>query len=91
MISQWDHFLVLLNQTTPLQWLLCFVVMTITDVCWAKYTKTAADSKPLPASLWSVSLFVLGGLTVVTYTSNPVLLIPASIGAFVGTYIGATE
>lgn len=77
-----------LLQSTVFQWIAAFLILTVTDICWAKYTITAGTNKPLPASLWAVALFLLGGLAVVGYTTNPVLLIPSAIGAFVGTYIG---
>ena len=84
------RFLELFHQTTVLQWVLAFVLLVVTDVCWAFYTKATAVSKPLPASCWAVCLFGLGGSAVVGYAANPVLLIPSMVGAFVGTYIGAT-
>jgi hypothetical protein len=84
-----DRFLELLWLSTPLQWLIAFLVLTVTDVCWAMYTVSAnKGSGPLPASCWAVALFLLGGMAVVGYTTNPVLLIPSAIGAFVGTYLG---
>lgn len=83
-----DQFLVLLGKTTPLQWLLAFAVMAVTDVCWALYTKATATGNPVVAALWAVGLFVLGGSAVVGYTTYPVLLIPSAFGAFVGTYAG---
>lgn len=85
-----DHLLVLIAQTTVVQWLVAFVLLAVTDVCWAFYTKATASSKPFPAACWAVGLFMLGGSAVVTYTTNPALLIPAGFGAFVGTYLGAS-
>lgn len=82
-----DKYIELLRQTTPAQWILVCLVMTVTDVCWALYTKSTATDKAFPAACWAVALFVLGAVTVVSYTTNPVLLIPAAVGAFIGTYI----
>lgn len=70
------------------QWIGAFLVLAVTDVCWALYTKSAASSNALPASCWAVALFVLGGMAVVGYTTHPILLIPSAVGAFVGTYLG---
>jgi hypothetical protein len=78
-----------LTSASPYQWLLAFVVMAVTDVCWAMYTiATAQNKKPLHASAWAVALFLLGGLAVVGYTTAPILLLPSAVGAFVGTYAG---
>ena len=71
------------------QCLLAFIVMAVTDICWAKYTVAAAkDSSPKKAANWAVALFLLGGVAVVGYTTNPVLLLPSAAGAWVGTFIG---
>jgi hypothetical protein len=42
----------------------------------------------LPASGWAVALFLLGAVTVLGYTKNRWLLIPAALGAFAGTWAG---
>lgn len=83
-----DQFVTLFLQTTPLQWVFAFLILTVTDICWAKYTKSAASNNAIPAANWAVCLFLLGGLAVVGYTTNPVLLIPSAIGGWVGTYTG---
>lgn len=70
------------------QWMAAFAIMAITDVCWALYTKTASTGRPVKAAGWAVALFLLGGLAVVGYTTNPVLLAPSALGAFFGTYFG---
>lgn len=78
---------VFLASASPLQWLIAFIALAITDVCWAFYVNAAARS-PLKASVWAVFLFLVGGIAVVGYTTNPVLLIPSAAGAFAGTYLG---
>lgn len=69
-------------------WLATFVAMVVTDLCWARYIISANDRSPLEASAWAVSLFLLGAFTVLGYTRDRWLLIPATLGAFVGTYFG---
>lgn len=90
-MSYIDKFVALLLQTTPLQWLVAFLIMAVTDVCWALYTKATATSNPFRAACWAVALFVLGGFAVISYTTNPALIIPSAAGAFAGTYIGARK
>lgn len=70
------------------EWIMAFAVMATTDICWAKYTASAAGSSPKKAANWAVALFLLGGMVVVGYTANPVLLIPSAAGAWVGTFLG---
>jgi hypothetical protein len=75
--------------TNGVEWIVAFAVMAITDICWAKYTASAAGgSNPKKAANWAVALFLLGGIAVVGYTANPVLLLPSAAGAWVGTFLG---
>lgn len=86
----YNDFMALLLKSTPTQWLVSFIVLAVTDVCWALYTKATAIGSPLASACWAVGLFVLGGGAVMGYISNPVLIIPSAFGAFVGTYIGTS-
>lgn len=84
-----QQFIELLLKTTPTQWMLAFFILLVTDVAWARYTVATHNSdNPHQASRWAVALFLLGGLAVVGYTTNPVLLLPSALGAYAGTYIG---
>ena len=42
----------------------------------------------LVASLWSVVITILGANVVISYTTDHMLLIPAAMGAFCGTFVG---
>jgi hypothetical protein len=84
-----QHVLDLLYQTTPLQWVVAFFILLVTDIAWAKYSiATAQDNNPTKAANWAVVLFGLGGLAVVGYTTNPILLLPSAVGAWCGTNLG---
>lgn len=65
-----------------------FLAVIVVDFAWAKYIKTTAERKAVSAGLWAMFLYVLGGYVVTQYTEQPLMLIPASLGAFVGTYLG---
>ena len=68
-----------------------FLAVAIGDICWAKYIAYAAHGHRLPAAAWSAALFLCGAFTVVEYTRNHWLLIPAALGAFAGTVVGVKE
>lgn len=68
--------------------LLAFLAMFATDYCWARYVTAAKDFDPVRAGGWAVALFLLGAVAVIGYTSNPLLLLPAAVGAFAGTVAG---
>lgn len=80
--------LAFLTAASPLQWLLAFVVLTVLDIAWARYTNAATGSSGHTAGKWAVGLYLLGGVATIAYTSAPVLLIPACAGAYLGTRIG---
>jgi hypothetical protein len=65
-----------------------FFAMFFTDVFYAYYIQSVQNAQAIRASFWAATLYILGGIVVLAYTSNPWLLIPAVIGAFAGTYVG---
>ncbi len=70
-----------------LQCLLVFVAMVIADVCWTYYFIKIEERKSLAAGVWGSALYVCGVFGVLSYTEDRTLIIPAVLGAFVGTYL----
>jgi hypothetical protein len=75
--------------TLALFWkcLFVFIDLIAVDFCWAKYTKKVSDSNAPRAAFWSMSIMILGAFAVISYMTNPWLLIPAALGAWCGTYM----
>lgn len=69
-----------------LQWTIVLVAMFVTDICWAYYIRRVKDAQALQSSLWAVFLFLTGAVGAISYVNNPWFLIPATLGAFVGTF-----
>lgn len=67
--------------------LLIFIIDLIVSFAWAKSVKAISDNKPLKASLWAGFITLSGGITIIGYTINHWLLIPAVIGSSLGTYL----
>ena len=63
-----------------------FLAMMITDIMWAKYTLAVAFLNPFLAGIYSAVIILMGAVTVVAYVEDRYMLIPAMLGAFVGTY-----
>lgn len=78
----------ILSSSEPVRWLVAFVALFATDVCWALYVAKVKQGSAYAAATWAVALFLMGGIAVLGYTSNPWLLIPSAAGAFVGTLVG---
>ena len=77
----------IITWTLVLQWLFVFVMMTLGDFCWARYTKSVAIHKRLKAAAWSAAIVLCGSIVVMSYTENHFLLTAAIAGAFCGTYL----
>lgn len=72
--------------TDALLYLFVFLAMTALDFAWAFYTRACADGRAFVAASWAAGLIVLSGAAQIGYTHDPYLLVPAALGAFVGTW-----
>lgn len=71
-----------------IEWIEIFTALVVIDVLHAIYTKQIQKDKPFHASLLATSIYLVNALAVISFVQDPWLLIPAGLGAFVGTYIG---
>lgn len=62
-------------------------LMVVVDACWAKYTLAMQRKDAMISGLWSVGIMLCGALVTVNYVGDKTMLIPAVIGAFLGTYL----
>lgn len=69
------------------QFLLVFVAFTAVDYVYAKYTIACAERRIYPAMLWAAIIPLLTGFVVLQYKDEPLLLVPTSLGAAVGTWM----
>ena len=67
---------------------IAFFGMAALDIMFARYTLAVTARRPWWASSYAAVCLLLGGSVVVTYAHDPIMLIPAAAGAFIGTYIG---
>ena len=64
-----------------------FVTYVAIDVLYAAYILCVGRRQPLRAAALSAVIYSLLAYGVITYSANPLYLIPLASGAFVGTYI----
>jgi lipid-A-disaccharide synthase-like uncharacterized protein len=69
-----------------MKWLLVFVAMFAMDFVWARYTHAIAEHRAMPASFWAVAILGFSGYVTTSYVKDPWMLIPAGVGAFMGTW-----
>jgi tryptophan-rich sensory protein len=66
---------------------LLFVTYVVVDVLYALYIVCVEERQAAKAAAISSLLYSLLAFGVVTYSKNPVYLVPIAAGAFVGTYL----
>ena len=74
-----------------LNWIAIFAATLIADYFWAKWTAACTANLALDAAIYSALIVGCGGFTIVEYTSDHWLLIPAAAGAAVGTYYAVVK
>ena len=67
--------------------ILVFFAVTLVDIFWASYIKSIAADHMWRSGLFSAAIIVTGGFTAIEYVQNHWMLLPAALGAFVGTVI----
>lgn len=70
-----------------LNWIKVLLAMTLADICWAQYFIKIQEKKSIPAGLWAILIYMFGALTITSYLQDTSMIIPAAIGAFLGTYL----
>jgi hypothetical protein len=63
-----------------------FVALCVLDFVWARYNVATTSKQPVKAGVYSVLIILLGAFSVISYTDDHRMLLPAAAGAFVGTY-----
>lgn len=63
-----------------------FLTAALADVAWASWTMHAAERRAAAAATWGVLIFLFGSVAVRAYVDDPIYLLPAAAGAWVGTY-----
>ena len=69
-------------------YIVTFFAVFFLDIINAWYIKAISEERPLAASLWAVLVTLLTSIAVINYVSDYIMLIPALLGAFTGTYVG---
>lgn len=64
-----------------------FAALFALDFFWAKYTTAITAKRAHLASAYATVLILLSGIAAIVYTAEPVMLIPAMLGAFAGTFV----
>jgi hypothetical protein len=66
-----------------------FLAVLVADALWTLYILAASERKPVRAASYSAAIVLAGGITTLAVVASPWYLLPASAGAFVGTWWAA--
>jgi uncharacterized protein YebE (UPF0316 family) len=69
-------------------YVLAFIAMFLTDVFYTYYLKAVQGEQALRASSWATIIYIVAAFAIIEYNTNHLLLIPAALGAFCGTFVG---
>lgn len=66
--------------------LVAFIATFVNDFVWAHYISSITTSPAVVAGIWGMVTVVLGAFVVLSYVDDNRMIIPAGLGAFLGTY-----
>lgn len=64
-----------------------FIAVFLLDVVWTAYIVQVSNKNALLAAIYSVFLYLSSAYALTKYMENKKMLIPATLGAFIGTYL----
>jgi hypothetical protein len=64
-----------------------FFGMSLLDFIWAKCVSSVANGSAIAAANWGFITSFLTGIITIIYVAEPMLLLPAAAGAWVGVYL----
>ena len=71
-----------------MDWAVSFFALFFVDIGYVLYMQNVQKRKKIVASTFATLIFILNSVVIINFTEDRILLIPAIIGAFVGTYVG---
>jgi hypothetical protein len=64
-----------------------FLAVAVSDWLWTKYIVTASTGLAFLAASYAAGIVVVGAFVTLAYVRDRIHIIPAVLGAFVGTYL----
>jgi hypothetical protein len=64
-----------------------FIALLVLDFVWARYNIATTTKQAWRAGSYSVLIILLGAFSVISYTEDHWMLLPAAVGAFCGTWL----
>lgn len=74
----------------PLIAIAVFAATIVTDAVYVFFTAAVASRHRIRAATWSSVWYLLSAFAVINYTGNPVYVVFAALGSWVGAYLSVT-
>ncbi len=74
----------------PLVAIAVLAATTVTDAVYVFFTAAVASRHRVRAANWSAVWYLLAAFSVISYTGNPVYVVFAAVGSWVGAYVSVT-
>lgn len=71
-----------------MDWAVSFFALFFVDIGYVLYMQNVQKRKKIVASTFATLIFILNSVVIINFTQDKFLLIPAILGAFIGTYVG---
>lgn len=68
-----------------------FVLYVVVDLLYATYTLSVTKLQPAKAATIGAGMYVLLAAGVISYSHNPMYLIPIGVGSWLGTYLAVIK
>jgi hypothetical protein len=72
---------------TKMTYIITFFAVFFTDIVNTYYIKAIAEDKPLVASTLAAIVMLIYSIALISFVNDNLMLIPALLGAFTGTYV----
>jgi hypothetical protein len=69
-------------------WAAILLAAFAASVFYTCYLKAISDHSPVLAGFWSMLITLLVSVIIINYSEDLSLLVPASLGTFLGTWLG---
>jgi hypothetical protein len=70
-----------------MSYIITFFAVFFTDIVNTYYIKAIAEDKPLVASTLASIVMLIYSIALISFVNDNLMLIPALLGAFTGTYV----
>lgn len=68
-----------------------FAALFALDFVWARYTHAMTEHRAARAAHYATAIILLSGFGITQYANEPLYLIPAALGAWLGTYVAVRK